>query len=132
MPEHLTWFKWESYVTWLSGFAMLCIVYYGGADLFLIDHSVLDLTQFQAIALSLASLAIGWLFYDFLCKSPLGNNTWGLMIVLYVALVAMAWGYTQVFTGRAAFLHLGAFTATIMSANVFSSSSPTRRSSSQT
>lgn len=90
-----------------------------GADLFLIDHSVLALTQFQAICLSLASLAIGWLFYDFLCKSPLGNNTWGLMIVLYVALVAMAWGYTQVFTGRAAFLHLGAFTATIMSANVF-------------
>ena len=119
MPEHLTWFKWESYVTWLSGFAMLCIVYYGGADLFLIDHSVLALTQFQAICLSLASLAIGWLFYDFLCKSPLGNNTWGLMVVLYVALVAMAWGYTQVFTGRAAFLHLGAFTATIMSANVF-------------
>ena len=119
MPEHLTWFKWESYVTWLSGFAMLCIVYYGGADLFLIDHSVLALTQFQAICLSLASLAVGWLFYDFLCKSPFGNNTWGLMVVLYVALVAMAWGYTQVFTGRAAFLHLGAFTATIMSANVF-------------
>lgn len=119
MPEHLTWFKWESYATWLSGFAMLCIVYYGGADLFLIDHSVLELTQFQAICLSLGSLAIGWLFYDLLCKSPIGNNTWGLMIVLYIALVAMAWGYTQVFTGRAAFLHLGAFTATIMSANVF-------------
>ncbi|WP_320194855.1 urate hydroxylase PuuD [Agrobacterium rosae] len=119
MPEHLTWFKWESYATWLSGFAMLCIVYYGGADLFLIDHSVLELTQFQAICLSLASLAIGWVFYDLLCKSPIGNNTWGLMAVLYIALVAMAWGYTQVFTGRAAFLHLGAFTATIMSANVF-------------
>lgn len=119
MPEHLTWFKWESYATWLSGFAMLCIVYYGGADLFLIDHSVLELTQFQAIGLSLASLAVGWLFYDFLCKSRLGNNTWGLMVVLYIALVGMAWGYTQVFTGRAAFLHLGAFTATIMSANVF-------------
>jgi uncharacterized membrane protein len=119
MPEHLTWFKWESYATWLSGFAMLCIVYYGGADLFLIDRSVMELTQFQAICLSLASLAVGWLFYDLLCKSPIGNNTWGLMIVLYVALVAMAWGYTQVFTGRAAFLHLGAFTATIMSANVF-------------
>lgn len=119
MPEHLTWFKWESYATWLSGFAMLCIVYYGGADLFLIDHSVLELTQFQAICLSLASLAVGWVFYDLLCKSPIGNNTWGLMAVLYIALVAMAWGYTQVFTGRAAFLHLGAFTATIMSANVF-------------
>jgi uncharacterized membrane protein len=119
MPEHLTWFKWESYMTWLSGFAMLAIVYYGGADLFLIDRHVLDIPNWQAILLSLASLSVGWIIYDTLCKSPIGKNTWGLMALLYVALVAMAWGYTQVFTGRAAFLHLGAFTATIMSANVF-------------
>ena len=119
MPEHLTWFKWESYMTWLSGFAMLCIVYYGGADLFLIDRHVYDISPQTAIALSLASLAIGWIIYDQLCKSPLGRNTWGLMAVLYVVLVLMAWGYTQIFSGRAAFLHLGAFTATIMSANVF-------------
>ncbi len=119
MPEHLTWFKWESYTTWLSGFAMLAVVYYGGADLFLIDRHVLDIPAWQAILLSIASLSVGWLIYDTLCKSPLGKNMWGLMAVLYVALVAMAWGYTQVFTGRAAFLHLGAFTATIMSANVF-------------
>jgi uncharacterized membrane protein len=119
MPEHLTWFKWESYVTWLSGFAMLCIVYYGGADLFLIDRHVLDVPDWQAILISIASLSVGWLIYDTLCKSPVGRNTWGLMAVLYIALIAMAWGYTHLFTGRAAFLHLGAFTATIMSANVF-------------
>lgn len=119
MPEHLTWFKWESYATWLSGFALLCVVYYGGADLFLIDRSVLELATWQAICLSLASLAVGWMLYDLLCKSPLGKNTWGLMALLYIVLIAMAWGYTQIFTGRAAFLHLGAFTATIMSANVF-------------
>jgi uncharacterized membrane protein len=119
MPEHLTWFKWESYATWLSGFAMLAVVYYGGADLFLIDRSVLELAPWQAICLSLASLAVGWILYDLLCKSPLGRNTWGLMALLYIVLIAMAWGYTQIFTGRAAFLHLGAFTATIMSANVF-------------
>ncbi|WP_377274756.1 urate hydroxylase PuuD [Rhizobium sp. R86522] len=119
MPEHLTWFKWESYATWLSGFALLAVVYYGGADLFLIDRTVLDIEPWQAIGLSLASLAVGWILYDLLCKSPLGRNTWGLMAILYVVLIAMAWGYTQVFTGRAAFLHLGAFTATIMSANVF-------------
>lgn len=119
MPEHLTWFKWESYATWLSGFALLCVVYYSGADLFLIDRTVLDIEPWQAICLSLASLAVGWILYDLLCKSPLGRNTWGLMIVLYIVLIAMAWGYTQIFTGRAAFLHLGAFTATIMSANVF-------------
>src|SRR6478752_2949618 len=119
MPEHLTWFKYESYFTWLSGFLMLCIVYYGGADLFLIDRHVLDLENWQAILISLASLAVGWIAYDLLCKSPLGKNTWGLMAVLYAVIVFMGWGYTQLFTGRAAFLHLGAFTATIMSANVF-------------
>jgi uncharacterized membrane protein len=119
MPEHLTWFKYESYFTWLSGFLMLCIVYYGGADLFLIDRHVLDVSAPVAILISLASLAVGWIVYDLLCKSPIGRNTWGLMVVLYAVLVFMAWGYTQLFTGRAAFLHLGAFTATIMSANVF-------------
>ncbi|MGG7519025.1 urate hydroxylase PuuD [Allorhizobium undicola] len=127
MPEHLTWFKWESYFTWLSGFAMMCVVYYGGANLFLIDAHVLPLEPWQAIAISLVSLSIGWICYDLLCKSPIGNNTWGLMILLYAVLVAMAWGYTQVFTGRAAFLHLGAFTATIMSANVFFIIMPNQR-----
>jgi uncharacterized membrane protein len=119
MPDHLTWFKWESYATWLSGFAMLAIVYYAGAELFLIDRSVADLSVPVAILISLASLALGWLLYDALCKSPLSENPTMLMVVLFVILVAMAWGYTQVFSGRAALLHLGAFTATIMSANVF-------------
>ena len=119
LPEHLTWFKWESYATWLSGFAMLVLVYYLGADLYLVDPSVLDLPIWAAILISLGSLSIGWLIYDALCKSPLGNNSTRLMVLLYIVLVAMAWGYTQVFSGRAALLHLGAFTATIMSANVF-------------
>ncbi|MFC3725023.1 urate hydroxylase PuuD [Neoaquamicrobium sediminum] len=119
MPEHLTWFKWESYATWLSGFALLAIVYYAGADLYLIDRNVLDVSQPVAILISLASLALGWVIYDLLCRSRLSDNDTLLMLVLFPILVAMAWGYTQLFTGRAAFLHLGAFTATIMSANVF-------------
>ncbi|OAP40104.1 cysteine desulfurase [Sinorhizobium glycinis] len=119
MPEHLIWFKWESYVTWLSGFGMLALVYYAGADLYLIDPSVLDVSKPTAIAISLASLAFGWLAYDTICRSPLGNDNTRLMVLLYFILVAVAWGYTQLFTGRAAYLHLGAFTATIMSANVF-------------
>ncbi len=119
MPEHLTWFKWESYWTWMSGFLMLAVVYYGGADLFLIDRNVLDVSAPAAILISMASLSVGWIIYDLLCKSPLGKSDVQLMLFLYVALVFMAWGYTQLFTGRAAFLHLGAFTATIMSANVF-------------
>ncbi|MEZ5812749.1 MAG: urate hydroxylase PuuD [Rhizobiaceae bacterium] len=119
MPEHLTWFKWESYATWLSGFAMLCVLYYASADLYLVDRDVLDISGNSAILISLASIGVGWVIYDLLCKSPVGKHTTGLMVLLYIVLVAMAWGYTQVFTGRAAFLHLGAFTATIMSANVF-------------
>lgn len=119
MPEHLTWFKWESYATWLSGFALLAIVYYAGADLYLIDRNVLDVSQPVAILLSIASLALGWLIYDLLCRSPLARNDTALMLVLFPVLIVIAWGYTQLFSGRAAFLHLGAFTATIMSANVF-------------
>ncbi|WP_157015681.1 urate hydroxylase PuuD [Mesorhizobium xinjiangense] len=119
MPEHLTWFKWEAYSTWLTGFALLAIVYYAGADLYLVDRNVLDVSGEVAILISLASIGVGWVIYDLLCKSALGKNDTALMLVLYAVLVAMSWGYTQLFTGRAAFLHLGAFTATIMSANVF-------------
>ena len=127
MPDHLTWFKWESYVTWLSGFAMLAVIYYAGADLFLIDKTVADLSTWQAIAISMGSLAFGWIIYDQLCKSAFGNDNTRLMIFLFFLLVLMAWGYTQVFTGRAAFLHLGAFTATIMSGNVFFIIMPNQR-----
>jgi len=119
LPEHLTWFKWESYVTWLSGFALLSLVYYGGADLYLVDAQVWDITPTVGIVVSLATLGFGWLLYDLLCRSKVGNNTTLLMVLLYIILVAMAWGYSQLFTGRAAFIHLGAITATIMSANVF-------------
>ena len=119
MPEHLTWFKWEAYATWLSGFTLLYVVYYAGAHLFLIDPQVLDISAGTAVVISLLSLSVGWLVYDALCKSLLGKSDTGLMLVLFGMLVFMSWGYTQVFSGRAALLHLGAFTATIMSANVF-------------
>jgi uncharacterized membrane protein len=119
LPEHLTWFKWESYATWLSGFAMLVLVYYLGAELYLVDPNVADIAVWQAVAISLASLAFGWIAYNTLCKVFVEADQTRLMVALFVVLVAMAWGYTQVFSGRAALLHLGAFTATIMSANVF-------------
>ncbi len=119
LPEHLIWFKWESYSTWLSGAALLMILYWSGAELYLIDPAKMDLEVWQAVLISGGSLAVGWVIYDGLCKSRLGDHPTGLMLLLFVMLVAMAWGYDQVFTGRAALLHLGAFTATIMSANVF-------------
>ena len=119
LPEHLVWFKWESYSTWLSGAALLMIVYWVGGELYLIDPEKADLALWQGILISAASLSIGWLVYDFLCKSALGEKPTLLMLLLFVLLVAMGWGYNEIFTGRATMLHLGAFTATIMSANVF-------------
>ncbi|MBO9451630.1 urate hydroxylase PuuD [Tropicibacter sp. R16_0] len=127
MPEHLTWFKWESYTTWLSGAALLMIVYWVGGELYLIDANKADLALWQGIAISAASLTIGWLIYDFLCKSGLGERPTLLMILLFVLLVIMGWGYNQIFTGRAMMLHLGAFTATIMTANVFFIIMPNQR-----
>ena len=127
LPEHLTWFKWESYTTWMSGFALLTLVYYHGASLYLVDPAVADLPVWGAILISLVSLAFGWLAYDAICKSRFGDDNTRLMLLLYVILVAMAWGYTQVFSGRAALLHLGAFTATIMTANVFLIIMPNQR-----
>ncbi|AWI86238.1 cysteine desulfurase (plasmid) [Alloyangia pacifica] len=127
MPDHLTWFKWESYATWLSGAALLMIVYWAGGELFLIDPTKADISLFQGIVISALSLTLGWLVYDRLCKSKLGETPTLLMVLLFGMLVVMSWGYTQVFTGRAALLHLGAFTATIMTANVFFIIMPNQR-----
>jgi uncharacterized membrane protein len=127
LPEHLTWFKWESYATWMSGFALMVLVYYFGADLYMIDAEKMDLSTAGAIGISLASIVLGWLGYNTLCRTKLGDNSTLLMIVLYALLVLLSWGFHQVFTGRAAFLHLGAITATIMSANVFMVIIPNQR-----
>lgn len=127
MPEHLTWFKWESYATWLSGAALLMIVYWAGGELYLIDRAKADIALWQGIAISAASLSVGWLVYDALCKSRLGDRPTVLMVLLFVLLVLMGWAYNQVFTGRAVMLHLGAFTATIMTANVFFIIMPNQR-----
>ncbi len=127
MPDDLVWFKWESYSTWLSGFALLILVYYLGAEFYLVDPAVADLAIWQAVGISVLSLAFGWIVYDLICKSKFGDDNTRLMIGLYIILVAMAYFYTSVFSGRAALLHLGAFTATIMSANVFFIIMPNQR-----
>ncbi len=127
MPEHLTWHKWQSYWTWLSGAALLMIVYWVGGELYLLDPTKADLALWQGILISGGSLTIGWLLYDAMCKSKLSAQPTALMLLLFVILVAMSWGYNQIFTGRAALLHLGAFTATIMTANVFFQIMPNQR-----
>ena len=127
MPEHLIWHKWQSYMTWVSGATLLMIVYWVGGELFLLDPTKADLALWQGIAISGGSLTIGWICYDIMCKSKLGERPTLLMLLLFVILVVMSWGYNQIFTGRAALLHLGAFTATIMTANVFFIIMPNQR-----
>jgi uncharacterized membrane protein len=119
MPDSLTWFKWEAYTTFLSGFALLVVIYYLGADLFLIDDSVLALTPVQAAGIAFVSLVVAWLAYEALCRSPLGKHEVALALVGYVFLVGLTYGFTHVFSGRGAFTQIGALIGTIMVANVF-------------
>lgn len=119
LPEELTWYRWESYWTWMTGFAMLAVTYYWGAKGFLIDRDVLDLPVWAAILISAGSLVLGWVLYDGLCRSPLRRTPALMFAVLFVAIVALAWGFQQVFSARAAWLHVGAVIATMMSGNVF-------------
>ncbi len=119
MPDNLHWFKWEAYFTWMSGFALLAIIYYLGADLFLIDRAKMDLSQWQAIGISLAFLVGGWGFYDTLCRSPIGKNNRLTGIIWFFSLVAAAYALTNIFSDRAAFIHIGAIVGTAMAANVF-------------
>ena len=119
MPDKLAWFKWEAYSTWLSGMALLVVIYYVGAQLYLIDRNVLDLEPWAAIAISVAGLALGWIVYELLCRSPLGRNDVALGAVGFGFLVLLSWGFTLVFSGRGAFMEMGALIGTMMVANVF-------------
>jgi uncharacterized membrane protein len=119
LPNELTWFKWESYSTWISGFFLLVWVYYLQADLYTVDPAVRPLTAWQAAAIGIGALAVSWLVYEGLCRSPLGRNGVALGAVLLLYIVLAAYLFTLVFNGRAAFLHTGAMIATWMSASVF-------------
>ncbi len=119
MPDRLTWFKWEAYTTWLSGMALLVLVYYLQAELYMIDRGVLDLAPWQAVAISLVGLALGWVAYDLLCRSALGRNENALALIGLVFLTLLAWVCAQVFSGRGAMMQMGALIGTIMVANVF-------------
>jgi uncharacterized membrane protein len=118
LPKELHWFKWEAYSTWLSGFALLFIVYYLNAQAMMVDRSVADLTSWQAVGIGLGSLVVGWLVYDLLCKSPLGKRDLLFGLVIFAFLVGSAYVLTHLLSGRAAYLHIGAMIGTIMVANV--------------
>jgi uncharacterized membrane protein len=116
LPEPLHWFKWEAYTTWLSGFGLLVVLYYANADTYLIDKSVADIPVAAAIAISLSGLAAAWVIYDVACKLSKSDAVIGLLLLAMV--MASAYGASQVFSGRAAYLQVGAMLGTIMAANV--------------
>jgi uncharacterized membrane protein len=119
MPEHLHWFKWEAYFTWISGFSLLALIYYVGAQSFLIDPAKATLSPAQGVAVGLAALALGWLVYDGLCRSPVGSSNLALGLFWFVCLVLAASALDRLFNARAAYMHVGAMIGTAMVANVF-------------
>jgi uncharacterized membrane protein len=118
LPPTLHWFYWEAYTTWLSGFALLCLLYFFRAEAYLIDPSVAALTKPMAIGIGIAALVASWLVYDGLCRSPLGRHSAALGTVIGVALAFEAWGLCQLFSGRGAFMLFGSAIGSIMVANV--------------
>lgn len=118
MPDELTWFKWEAYGTWISGIALMALVYYASAGLYMIDLEILDITELQAVAISIGGIILGWAIYDGLCRSPLGRNDVYLAVAGFVFLVILSYGYTQIFSARGAFMQMGVTIGTMMVANV--------------
>ncbi len=119
VPKDLHWFKYEAYFTWLTGMSLLCVVYYFNAKGFMIDPNVMDISTTMAVSISLGSFVVGWLLYAGLSSSPLAKNVPLFALVGLIILTAFAWGYCQVFSARAAFIHFGALMGTMMAGNVF-------------
>jgi uncharacterized membrane protein len=119
LPEPLHWFKWEAYWTWMSGVFLLALIYWYGAEIYLIDPAVAELSKPVAVAIGVVTLVGGWLLYDYLCKSPLGRDDRKLGGMVFVLVALAAFVLCQVFSGRGAYIHFGAMLGTIMVANVF-------------
>jgi uncharacterized membrane protein len=119
LPETLHWFKWEAYTTWISGMFMMALMYWYGAEIYLIDPGVAALSKPVAIALGVAFIAVGWFAYDLLCKSAIGDRENVMAAILFVVLSIVAFVLCQLYSGRGAYMHFGAMLGTIMVGNVF-------------
>lgn len=127
MPKLLHWFKWEAYSTWLTGFILLSLMFYLGAETYLIDPSVAQLSPLVAISIGLVSIIGGWLIYDLLCRTPLANHSLVLGILLMLLICGLSYVLSQTFSARGAFMHVGAVVGTIMAGNVFFTIMPSQR-----
>ena len=127
MPTTLHWFKWEAYTTWITGFLLLSLMFYVGAESYLIDKRVADLTQWQAIGSGLGSIVVGVGIYELLVRTKLRNHGIILGLILFVVATALSYGLTQIFSARGAYMHMGAIIGTIMAGNVFFGIMPSQR-----
>ena len=118
MPSELTWFKWEAYATWVSGFALLALIYYVGAELYMIDIVKYDLEKYEAVIISLLGVVFGWVIYDFVCRLSLKTNVYVLISSIFILITVMSWAYSEIFSYRGAFMQIGTVLGTIMVANV--------------
>ena len=118
MPSELTWFKWEAYATWVSGFALLALIYYAGAELYMIDIVKYDLEKYEAVIISLLGIVFGWVIYNFVCRLSLKTNVYVLISSIFILITVMSWAYSEIFSYRGAFMQIGTVLGTIMVANV--------------
>ena len=118
MPSELTWFKWEAYATWVSGFALLALIYYAGAELYMIDIVKYDLEKYEAVIISLLGIVFGWVIYDLVCRLSLKTNVYVLISSIFILITVMSWAYSEIFSYRGAFMQIGTVLGTIMVANV--------------
>ncbi len=118
MPSELTWFKWEAYATWVSGFALLALIYYAGAELYMIDIVKYDLEKYEAVIISLLGIFFGWVIYDLVCRLSLKTNVYVLISSIFILITVMSWAYSEIFSYRGAFMQIGTVLGTIMVANV--------------
>jgi len=127
LTRDLHWSKWEAYTTWLTGISLVALIYWYGAEIYLIDPSVMALSKPVAIGISIAFLAGGWIVYDLLCKSPLAKNDKALGLVIFILVSLAAWGLCNIYSGRGAYMMFGAMLGTTMVANVFFTIMPGQR-----
>lgn len=118
LPAELTWFKWEAYATWVSGFALLALIYYAGAELYMIDIVKYDFEKYEAIIISIIGIIIGWLLYDLICRFSLKTNVYVLIVAILILISTMSWIYSELFSYRGAYMQIGTVLGTIMVANV--------------
>ena len=118
LPSELTWFKWEAYATWVSGFALLALIYYAGAELYMIDIIKYDFEKYEAVIISILGIIFGWLIYDIICRISLKTNVYTLIGSIFILITAMSWVYSEIFSYRGAFMQIGTILGTIMVANV--------------